>query len=179
MSKFYFLLWLQWALRISVSSVFSAIFFSSIITFFIYLRQGSAQLSSEVIEALVQVFLFWFPLIWSVSLLVALFRSLKYIFNRCIDGYELKLLECKKSDVIETIGYGDLLKVWRRWFMLMIWFTGVQMIIASGIMYIFDIHSSIFDWFSIYILYLFILLSGYVSFILLSGRCKKVKVKKC
>lgn len=179
MSKFYFSLWLQWALRVTVSSVLSAVFFSGVITLFLYIRQGSAQLSAEVMEALLQVFLFWFPLIWSISLLVALFRSLKYIFNRCIGGYELKLLECNKRDVIDVIGYGDLVKVWRRWFMLMIWFTGVQMILASGVVYIFDTHSSIFDWFSIYILYLFILLSGYVSLILLGGRCKKVKVQKC
>ena len=179
MSKFYFLLWLQWALRVSVSSILSSIIFSSIITFFIYIRQGSVELSSEVIEALVEVFLFWFPLVWSVSLLVTLFRSLKYIFNKCIDGYELKLLECNKSDVIEVVGYGDLVKVWRRWFILMIWLSGVQMIVVFGIVYIFDIYDSLFDWFSIYTLYLFILLSGYVSFILLGGRCKKVKVKKC
>ena len=179
MSQFYFLLWLQWALRVSVSSVLFAIFFSSIVTLFIYIKQGSVELSSEVIKALVEVFLFWFPLVWSVALLVALFRSLKYIFNKCVAGYELKLLECNKSDVIEVVGYGDLVKVWRRWFMLMIWLTGVQMIVVSGLMYILDTNSSIFDWFSIYILYLFILLSGYVSFILLGGRCKKVKVKKC
>ena len=179
MSKFYFLLWLQWALRISLSSILSSIIFSSIITLFIYIRQGSAELSSEVIEALVEVFLFWFPLVWSVSLLVTLFRSLKYIFNKCILGYELKLLECNKSDVIEVIGYGDLVKVWRRWFILMIWLSGVQMILVSGVVYIFGIYDSLFDWFSIYILYLFVLLSGYVSFTLLGGRCKKVKVKKC
>ncbi len=179
MSKFYFLLWLQWALRVTVSSVLMSIFFSSIITLFIYIRQGRAELSSEVIEALVQIFSFWFPLIWGLSLLIALFRSLKYIFNRCLNGYELKLLECNKSDVIEVVGYGDLVKVWRRWFMLMIWFTGVQMIIVSGVIYAFDIYDFISDWFSIYILYLFILISGYVSFILLGGRCKKVKVRKC
>lgn len=179
MSKFYFLLWLQWALRISLSSILSSIIFSSIITLFIYIRQGSAELSLEVLGALVEVFLFWFPLIWSVSLLVTLFRSLKYIFNKCIAGYELKLLECNKSDLIEVVGYGDLVKVWRRWFMLMIWLSGVQMIIISGIVYIFDIYDSLFDWFSIYTLYIFILFSGYVSLILLGGRCKKVKVKKC
>lgn len=179
MSKFYLSLWFQWALRVTISSVLSSVLFSGAITLFIYIKQGAAALSSEVIEALVQVFLFWFPLIWSLSLLVALFRSLKYIFNKCVGGYELKLLECNKSDVIEVIGYGDLVKVWRRWFMLMIWFTGVQMIIVSGFVYVFDIYSSLFDWFSIYTLYIFILFSGYVSLILLAGRCKKVRMQTC
>ena len=179
MSKFYFLLWFRWALRVSINSVFLASLLSIIITIFLYIKQGAVTLNIEVLEALFEVFMFWFPLTWSVTLLLTLFRSLKYIFNNCNNGYELKLLECNKNDVIEYIGYGDLVKVWRRWFMLMIWLSGVQMVFALGISYIFSIYDAVFDWFNIYILFLFILSSGYFSFILLGGRCKKVKVVKC
>ena len=179
MSKFYFLLWFRWALRVSINSVFLASLLSIIITIFLYIKQGAVTLNLEVLEALFEVFKFWFPLTWSVTLLLTLFRSLKYIFNNCNNGYELKLLECNKNDVIEYIGYGDLVKVWRRWFMLMIWLSGVQMVFALGISYIFSIYDAVFDWFNIYILFLFILSSGYFSFILLGGRCKKVKVVKC
>ena len=179
MSKFYFLLWFRWALRVSINSVFLASLLSIIITIFLYIKQGAVTLNLEVLEALFEVFMFWFPLTWSVTLLLTLFRSLKYIFNNCNNGYELKLLECNKNDVIEYIGYGDLVKVWRRWFMLMIWLSGVQMVFALGISYIFSIYDAVFDWFNIYILFLFILSSGYFSFILLGGRCKKVKVVKC
>ncbi|MDB2562520.1 hypothetical protein N9X61_02835 [Sulfurimonas sp.] len=179
MSKFYLFLWLSWATRVTITSIFSSVFFSSLIALFIYIKQGAVTLNSEVIEALIQIILFWFPLIWSVTLLLALFRSLKYIFNVCINGYTLKLLECNRTGVIEVIGYGDLVKVWRRWFMLMIWLSGAQMIISFGFIYIFSMYDSLFEWFNIYILFLFILMSGYLSFILLGGRCKKVKVQKC
>lgn len=179
MSRFYFLLWLGWATRISISSVAMASVISLLITLALYIKQGTTSINSEVIQALWQVFSFWFPLAWSITLLIALFRSLKYIFNTCNNGYELKLLECNKSDVIEFIGYGDLVKVWRRWFMLMVWLTGTQMILALGFTYLFDSFGVLFDWFNIYVLFLFILISGYFSFILLGGRCKKVKVVKC
>jgi len=152
---------------------------SMLITFILYVQQGSVVLSGEVLQALKEIFFFWFPLTWSVTLLVSLFRSLKHIFNVCHSGYELKLYECNKLDLIEVIGYGDLIKVWRRWFMLMIWLTGTQMIIALGISSLFTIDAQVFDWFSIYVLFIFILVSGYISFILLGGRCKKVKVMKC
>lgn len=179
MSKFYFLLWIRWALRVTLCSVIMASIFASLLTAFLYIKQGASSLSPEVLQALGDIFLFWFPLVWSITLLIALFRSLKYIFNNCNNGYELKLLECNKQDVIEVIGYGDLVKVWRRWFMLLIWLSGGQMVIAVGILYLFSIYESVFDWFSIYVLFGFILSSGYLSIILLAGRCKKVKVIKC
>lgn len=179
MSKFYFLLWLRWAVRVTVCSVVMASILAFCLTVFLYIKQGTSSLTPEILQALGEIFLFWFPLVWSITLLIALFRSLKYIFNNCNNGYELKLLECNKQDVIEVIGYGDLVKVWRRWFMLLIWLSGVQMLIALGITYVFGTYDSVFDWFNIYILFVFILISGYISFILLSGRCKKVKVLKC
>ncbi|WP_415251487.1 hypothetical protein [Sulfurimonas sp.] len=163
----------------SVLSIILAILLATFITAFMYIQQGSVTLKTEVYEALFAIFIFWLPLSWSITLLFTLFRSLKYIFNQCNNGYELKLLECNRTEVIEDIGYGDLVKVWRRWFMLIIWLTGTQMIVALGFTYVFSLYSAIFDWFNIYILFCFILVSGYFSFILLAGRCKKVKVVKC
>ena len=154
MSKFYFLLWLRWAIRMSASSILLAMLLSILITISFYILQGATRLNSEVIEALVDIFIFWFPLSWSITLLLSLFRSLKYIFNECHNGYKLQLLECNRTDIIELIGYGNLVKVWRRWFMLMIWLTGIQMIIALGFTYIFSTYSGIFEWFDIYILFM-------------------------
>ena len=116
--------------------------------------------------------------------MLALFRSLNYIFNKCIHGYELKLLTCtskkeETSEVLEVIGYGDLVKVWRRWFMLLIWLVGSMMIISLVITYFFTTYSGVFEWFSIYWLFAFILVSGYFSFMLMGSRCKRVKVVKC
>lgn len=182
MSRFYLLLWLKWSLRLSISSTLGAILLSFLVTLFIYFKQGMQTLNDETYSALFLVFKFWFPLFWSITLLVSLFRSLKYIFNTCYNGYELTLLEChkeSKSEKIELIGYGDLVKVWRRWLMLLIWLVGAQMIIALILTKLFASFDSVFEWFNIYVLYSFLLLSGYISFVLLSSRCKKVKVKKC
>ncbi|MFA7501052.1 MAG: hypothetical protein WCY85_08630, partial [Sulfurimonas sp.] len=92
---------------------------------------------------------------------------------------ELKLLTCEGSDVIEVIGYGDLVKVWRKWLMLLIWLVGSAMILALIYTNLFTSYDGVFEWFSIYWLYGFILLSGYFSFIILSSKCKKIKIVTC
>ncbi len=186
MSRFYFVIWLRWAIRVSLCSLLLAAFFSSVITLYIYVSQGLVEITSEVSDALLDIFRFWFRIVWAFTLLLALFRSLKYIFNICINGYEFKLLTCssvkdksKEEEVIENIGYGDLLKVWRRWFMLNIWLVGSLMIIALVFTNIFTSYDGVFDWFNIYWLFGFILFGGYFSFMLLGSKCKKVKIKKC
>ncbi len=186
MGRFYFIIWLRWAVRLTICSVVWAFFIASIITIYLYISQGMPNLNSEISEALFNIFKFWFPIAWSFTLLLALFRSLKYIFNSCINGYEFKLLTCssvsdKDSDdeFIQTIGYGDLVKVWRRWFMLNIWLVGSFMILSLVYTYLFTSFDGVFEWFNIYWLFTFIILAGYFSFILLGSRCKKVKVVKC
>ena len=179
MSKFYFLLWLRWAARVVTCSVLLAYFFSLLITAYSYLSSSQPSIDVQVFNALRDVLEFWFPIVWSLTLLLALFRSLKYIFNVCINGYKFQLLTCKGDEVIEIIGYGDLVKVWRRWFMLNIWLVGAFMIVAVILTSLFSSYSGVFEWFDIYWLSAFILVSGYLSFILLGARCRKVKVSKC
>ena len=179
MSRFYFFLWLKWAVRLTLCSTVLAYLFALVITLFTYFNQGMPELSSEVMKALFDILIFWFPIFWSFTLLISMFRSLKYIFNSCISGYELKLLECGSSQEIEIIGYGDLVKVWRKWFMLIIWLVGALMIFALAFTYVFTSYSGVFEWFNIYWLFSFVLISGYLSFILLVARCKRVKVVKC
>jgi len=155
---------------------------SAFVTLFLYINRGMQTLNSELLIALSQIFFFWFAILWSVTLLVALFRSLKYIFNSCYDGYKFNLLSCPsegESEVITLIGYGDLVKVFRRWLMLIIWLVGAQMIVAVAITKLFSFDTAVFEWFNIYVLYIFVLIAGYFSFILLGTRCKKVKVAKC
>lgn len=184
MNRFYFFIWLQWAVKLTLYTFLLAFFIALFVTLFIYVMQGMQPLEAEIKTALLTVFEFWFFLSWNFSLLIILFRSVKYIFNRCIHGYELKLLSCpskenKEQNVINEIGYGDLVKVWRKWFMLMIWIVAVQMIVAVIVMKLFGRYESIFDWFSIYVLYIFILVAGYFSLIILSMKCKKVRIVKC
>ena len=179
MLRFYLLLWLGWAVRLSICSVVLACGFSALITLFLYINQGMPSLGTEVNQALFSLFKFWFVISWSFTLLIALFRSLKFVFNKPHANYKLKLLACGSLDVIEEIGYGDLIKVWRKWFMLLIWLVGSVMVFALVITHLFSSYTGLFEWFNIYWLFGFVLLSGYFSFILLSVRCKKVKVVRC
>ena len=183
MNKFYFILWLRWAVILTFLSVLLAVGIAAFITFFIYINQGVKSLDVQVYHALYDIFKFWFALSWSFTLLLSLFISLKSIFNRCIAHYKLNLLSCSNkneiSQVLEKIAYGDLLKVWRKWFMLLIWLVGAQMIFVLIFMKLFSSYATLFEWFNIYILYLFILIAGYFSFVILSGRCKKVRIVKC
>ena len=155
---------------------------SALITIAIYINHGMQTLNSEVFLALGAVFKFWFVILWSLTLLVALFRSLKYIFNSCQNGYKFQLLSCPndgESEVVDIIGYGNLVKVFRRWLMIIIWLVGAQMIVVVIFTKLFSSYEGVFEWFNIYILYSFVLLAGYFSFMLLGSRCKQVKVVKC
>ncbi|EQB40172.1 hypothetical protein M947_03880 [Sulfurimonas hongkongensis] len=179
MARFYFFLWLRWAVRLTLCSVAFAALFSFVVTFYIYVSQGMSALDRYIIQALLEVFIFWFALFLNATLLLALFRGMKYLFNTCIYGYKLTLLSCDAKEELKAIGYGDLLRVWRKWFMLMIWLVGSFMIISLVFTYLFSTYSGVFEWFNIYWLYLFILASGYISFIFMSARCKRVKVSRC
>jgi len=179
MSRFYVTLWLKWVLRVSLCSIVSAFILSFFIMLFTYLNQGVPTLNKDVLKALFDITMFWFAIVWSFTLLVALFRSLKYVFNSCSGEYKLQLLRCDTQEFIEVIGYGDLVKVWRKWFMLIIWLVGVEMVLSTAFSYLFLDADGVFSWFNIYWLYAFILTSGYFSFILLSNRCTRVKVVKC
>lgn len=179
MNSFFLFLWLKWAFRLTLSSLLLAIIISIIISLFIYIKQGTPALNEEVLQALQDITFFWFPIIWSMTLLLTLFRGLKYIFNNCIHNYKLELLTCKLDETIEVIGYGDLIKVWRKWFMLMIWLVAGHMIIALALSRFVGEYESVFSWFDIYYLFAFVLSSGYFSFLLLANRCKRVKIVKC
>ena len=182
MNKFYFFLWIRWFLRLTFYSVLGASFLSFVVTFFIYVSHSLQSLTEEAYMALFSIFKFWFVIFWSITLLLALFRSLKYIFNSCANGYKLTLIRCHKDDaneLIEVVGFGDLVPVWRKWLTLLIWLVGSEMILAIIFTQIFTSYDAIFDWFNVYVLYSFIGVAGYFSFLFLSARCKRVRVKKC
>jgi len=170
-SKFYLYIWAWWALRLTLLSITSALVLALAITFYLYVSQGMAPITAQMQEALLAITRFWFLILWNFTLLLFLFRTLKGVFNNCQNNYKLQLLTCPKegkTEIIDVVGYGDILKVWRKWFMLIIWLVGAQMIIALILSYLFTSYEAIFDWFNIYFLYAFILLAGYFSFIILS-----------
>jgi len=182
MRSFYFFLWFFWLVRVVLCTLFIAALISGVATLVIYIRQGILPLNDEVLSALYDIWHFWFVISLNIALLIALFRSVKYLFNRCYGGYMLKLKVCQKEAnkaFIKTIGYGDLVKVWRKWFMLLIWLVAAEIVFAVALSYLLSSSVSLFDWFSIYMLYFFIAVAAYFSFVFLSARCKALKVVKC
>jgi len=182
MRSFYFRLWSAWLVRVVVYTLVFAALLSGAITLFIYIKQGMLPLNEEVEAALYAIWHFWFLVSVNITLLFALFGSIKYLFNHCYAGYMLRLKVCDKAEnteYIEVVAYGDLIKVWRKWFMLLIWLVAAFMILSVVFTYLFSSYESLFEWFSIYLLYVFIAIAAYFSFILLSARCRAIKVVKC
>ena len=164
--------------RVTLCSVALGAFVALVVTLFTYAQQ-SAKIDINILKALLDIYWFWFVLSWSGTLLIALFRSLKYLFNVCLDGYQLRLLSCDTNELVYPIGYGDLLKVWRKWFMLLIWIVASLMIASLGITYLVSDYTSVFEWFNIFWLFSFVLLAGYFSLILMIAKCKRVELIKC
>ena len=180
MFRFYLILWFKWAVRLSISTAIYGATFALGVVSFVYIKKGLPSLDIEVQEALLDIWIFWFLIVVNIALLLALFHSVKHIFNRCHNSYILELISCENSTtIVENIGYGDLVKVWRKWFMLLIWFSGVEMIIAVVFNVAFSDGESIFAWFNSYMLYFFILISGFFSFVVLGAKCKLVRLSRC
>ncbi len=179
MRSFYFRLWSRWAMRVTLESLAFAIAISGMILLFIYLKKGMPPLEKDILDALVKIFWFWFSLSWSMALLLSLFRSLKYLFDHCMEGYKLQLLTCDKQEEISPVGYGDLVRVWRRWLMLLIWSSAVLILFSTLVMRFVFGFEELFSWLNIYVLYGIILIGGYASLILLTARCKKIRIVQC
>ena len=178
MRKFYLILWLKWIFWLTFLSVSLAFVGSGIITIVIYMKQGAVSLNGGVYRALFDILTFWFPIVWSAMLLLSLFLTLKRVFNRCYANFKFILFTCSDKK-IEEISYADLVRVWRKWFFSLIWLVMVQVIVVFIFMKLFFHAETLFDWFNIYVLYLFLLISGYFSFMILSVKYKKVRLVPC
>ncbi|MBN2782533.1 MAG: hypothetical protein JXQ66_04775 [Campylobacterales bacterium] len=179
MNKFYLFIWIIWLKKLIISSVLLTTFLSLAITLSIFFFKSSLNFDENILDALFDIFLFWFAFSSNFTILIALFINLKYIFNRCENNYMFKLLECNSKEFIEVIGYGDLVKVFRKWFMHLIWIVSSFVILSLFVANIFFDYQNLFDWFSIYYLYGFMSLAGYLSFIVMGSRCKKIKIIRC
>ena len=179
MGGFFLKLWLRWSLGVVFFSIFFASIISSTITFYLYLINSVDTINKEILSALTDIAIFWFPISFSFSISITLFLSIKYLFNRCYNNYRFELLECSTKESIEDISYKDLIKVWRKYLSTIIWLSSSMLIIALIFTNLFTTYKTLFEWFNIYYLLLFILLSGYFSLVILSSRLKQVKISKC
>lgn len=182
MLTFYISLWFLWLVRMFFITVLIGIFLSAGVTFFIYAKEGFTPLDSDVMAALFDIFTFWFALLVNLALLVALFINMKHFFNRCYGGFALRLLSCPKSTeshVIEEIGHGDLRVLWRKYLLFIVYHTGAFVLVGTLIAYMAHGSASLFAWFDITLLYLFIGLAGLFSLFVLANFSKNVRIEKC
>jgi hypothetical protein len=181
MRKFWFLLWFDWVVFVTFSSLFFAGFIDSITVLVIYVLKNMPNLSTTTLSALGDIWMFWFGIIWSGTLLLSIFLSIKRFFNKCFDGYKLQLLTCavKNEEVIDIVLLGDIVKVWRKWFMVLIWGVATQILLVSVVRYLLGLGMDFWEWFSVGYLYLFILFAALSSLPLMVARCKRIRLSKC
>lgn len=179
MQRFWFSLWLYWAFFLTLLSTLAGLLLAGCVTLGIYLYKGAPGLNGEIAAALYDIWRFWFGVMWSAALPVALLVVIKYLFNRCFSHYRLLLFSCDGSEQIVRAGTGECVKIWRKWLFVIVWAVAAEVLLvaAAATLLGFDAHPS--AWFDIYLLYLFVLIAGGVTLPLMASRCKRVKVAPC
>lgn len=182
MLRFYLFLWLEWIVRMFIVTLLFTSIMSLVITLFLYISREMPPLSGEIYRALFEIFRFWFLLLLNIAIPLALFINVKYLFNSSYGGICLRLLSSIKDgevEVIDTIGYGDLVQVWRRWLFYIVLGSSLLVLLSALFTYLFTQYDSLFDWFSVYTLYLFVTLSGLFSIVLLTKSFKALRLERC
>jgi len=179
MFKFWFVLWLRWAYFVSSVSFLGATLLSVVITLIIFFIKSNLAFHEGTLSALYDIALFWLPISWSLSFVLTLLWSLKKIFNVCLFGHTLELYDCDGKTYIEEIAAKNLRKLWRKWLFALIWTSAALTVLSVLLVYFILPTQSLFGWFSIYWLYVFVMLSGYITLPLMASRCKMVKVESC
>lgn len=178
MRRFWLGLWLYWAVWLTLFSVGAGALLAAAVTLLSYFLKGAPALDLEILAALGEIAFFWFGLTWSLALLVALFLVIRRLFYRCIDHHQLTLQNCSGRESMNKAGTEHTLRLWRKWLMAIIWATAAQIIVVITVRYALGTED-LLSWFSVYWLYLFVLISGLMTLPLMEARCKVVKVQKC
>ncbi len=179
MIRFYLRLWLFWFFQVSALSLGAAALADAVVTAALYVYRGAPPLNASVAEALWEIAGFWFGILWSLTLLWALFISVRRIMERCYAHRKFILLTCKGDERITPVGHGDIVTLWRRWMMLLIWLVAAQMILMTGIRMVFGFETALDTWFDSYWLYGALMIAGGISLPLLGTRCKRIRVSQC
>ena len=179
MRRFWVGLWWRWALWVTLISLLWAAGASVLLTFGLYLYKGMPPLEKGVVTALGDIARFGFPVFWCFAFLAAFFRSVRRLFGHCIDHFRLTLLSCDGETRIENPGSADTVRVWRKWFFVIIWAVAAEVIVAALLHFPFASGGGAMGWFSLYWLYLFVLLAALATLPLMGARCPFVKVERC
>ncbi len=178
MAQSLFLIWLRWAVWITLVSVVIAAHFAIGIALYMYITKGAVALTSEVISALESIGYFWFAILWSITLPLSTFFGMKQLFKYCYDGRKLQLFSCTKEP-IDDVYYEDIVKVWRKWLFLIIWGVAAQLVVIVTLQYVLGEGTDLMQWFNIYYLYVLVMTSSLGTLFILVNRCKLVELEQC
>ncbi|RUM62586.1 MAG: hypothetical protein DSZ03_06435 [Sulfurimonas sp.] len=173
-----FLIWLRWAVWVTLFSLLSAVLLAVGVTLFFYLAKGAVALQEETVYALKDIGMFWFGVFWSLMLPIGMFLGMKQLFVRGSDGYKLQQYTCDKKPM-ESVSYNDLLKPWRKWLFLMVWGVAAGIILMMALQFAVRGEVALVRWWSGYSLYMLLMLSSWATLALMVKRCPSIEMERC
>lgn len=184
MLRFYTYLWLFWLYKISRLVLLSAFVLAFLVTLVLFFMQGAPTLTPEILQALLDIYFFWFSILLQLSFVFGIFLSASSLLGRCFGGYEMRLRLCQEANHDEQKREKELRKtlhrVSRKLLFLIVWISATIMVLLFIPLYLFGgCSDGFFSCFHIYLLDAIIIISGFFAISLLALRCKNLELVKC
>ncbi|MBN2896974.1 MAG: hypothetical protein JXK05_13905 [Campylobacterales bacterium] len=171
-------LWLYWLWWVLLYSVAVAAATAAVLVGVIYVLKGAPALDADVYGALEAIARVVFVPLWCAALLWAHLMVTRRLFACCLGGRRLILLTCKGDERIYPVGLGDVLPVWRRFLMLIVWIVAVEVLLLVGVTSLWGgmsatalLRPSVLGAMSA--------LGAFAALLVLLGRCKCILVTQC
>lgn len=171
-------LWLYWLWWMLLYSVAAAAVADGAAVGVIYLLKGAPQLDTSVYGALEAIARVAFVPLWCAALLWAHLMVTRRLFSCCLGGKRLILLTCKGDERIYPVGLGDVLPIWRRFLMLIVWTVALEAVLVVGIAALFG-GFSITTHLSAPMLGVMSAFGALAALLVMLRRCKRIRITQC
>lgn len=178
MGRALLVIWLRWAVWVTLFSLGTALVVSLGITLTLYLLKGAVALDDSIVKALREIALFWFGVSWSVTLPLGTFLGMKQLFVSCRYGYRLQLLTCH-GEHMETVHYNALVKAWRKWLFLTVWGVAVGVLMITTLQFVIEGNILLSSWWNSYSLYVLVMFFSWATLRLMVQRCPSIEMRRC
>ena len=173
--RFYIKLYLFWALWVSITSFFFATILSILSALIVYISKGFPLLTMESLLALKEIAFFSFPISFSLSFILMLLLVFKKVFTQKIDGFFLKLYDCKDENIERPL-LSDVTMLWRKWLFVTVWTILIFLVLFLGLWKLLSGEFPPLSWLNGTNLYLLIMVLGGLVFVVGMTNCKKVRI---
>jgi len=167
-----FIFWLTW---VGGRTFLLSVSLCTLATFVLYASQGFAPLSSESILALKTLFLFFFPIFFSVSFILYLLLVFKALFFKVIEGKKIQLYDCQDQRIEKPL-LSEVIPIWRKWLFFTLWAILLFLVVFIGLYRLISGELPSLNWINARSVYALISLFGGAVFVLGVKRCKKIRV---